>query len=306
MNRKMFITAATLAGAGSTLKLQAGGRTPKQPEFKISLAQWSIRKFHNAKSEEAGYLDPLDFAVYAKNECGIEGIEYVNSFYKGHEGDEAYFNELKKRAEGEGATSVLIMCDGCGMVGHPSEAERLKTLEKHKPWIDAAAQLGCHSIRVNAGSKGSYEEQQQLAADGLRLLAGYGKDKNINILVENHGGLSSNGEWLAGVMKRVDLPTVGTLPDFGNFRIGRNPDRMYDRYKGVEELMPYAQAVSAKSHAFDADGHEINTDYFRMMRIVAAAGYRGYVGVEWEGGTPGTHEGIMLTKRLLERAFATL
>jgi sugar phosphate isomerase/epimerase len=306
MNRKTFLTTAALASAATTLKLYAGGRTPGISDFKISLAQWSIREFHRAKPGAENYLDPLDFAIYAKNECGIDGIEYVNQFYAGREGDEAYFNELKKRADDEGVKSLLIMCDRCGQVGDPKEEGRKLTVQKHLPWIQAAQQLGCHSIRVNAGSKGSFEEQQKLAADGLIKLAEAASPYGINVIVENHGGLSSNGQWLAGVMKLVDLPTVGTLPDFGNFRISKKPDEWYDRYKGMEELMPYAKGVSAKSHVFDGAGNETRSDYYRMMKIVADAGYRGYIGIEWEGGTPGTTEGILLTKALLERAIAAL
>jgi L-ribulose-5-phosphate 3-epimerase len=306
MNRKNFITTTAAAATVSAMKVQAGGRTPGKPDFKISLAQWSIREFHRAKPGADNHLDPLDFAVYAKNECGIGGIEYVNSFYFGKEGDAAYFNELKKRADGEGVESVLIMCDRCGTVGDPDEARRKQTVEKHLPWMQAAQQLGCHSIRVNAGSKGSYGEQQKLAADGLAKLAEAAKPYRLNVIVENHGGLSSNGAWLAGVMKMVNLPTVGTLPDFGNFTINRKTGESYDRYLGMEELMPFAKGVSAKSHAFDAEGNETKSDYFRIMGIVADSGYKGYVGVEWEGGKPGTTEGIMLTKALIERAIAPL
>lgn len=306
MNRKNFINTIAAATTVSAIDIKAGGRVPKTQQFRISLAQWSIREFHRAKPGEEKYLDPLDFAKYAKNTCGIDGIEYVNSFYFGKEGDEAYFNELKKRAANEGVKSLLIMCDRCGTVGDPNESKREETVEKHKPWLAAAAQLGCHSIRVNAGSAGSFEEQQKLAADGLTKLAEAAKPYGLNVIVENHGGLSSNGAWLTGVMKMVNLPTVGTLPDFGNFRISNDPEAWYDRYKGVEELMPFAKAVSAKSHAFDAEGNETEIDYFRMMKIVADAGYQGYIGVEWEGGKPGTTEGIMLTKALIERAGATL
>lgn len=302
MNRKTFIT--TMAAA-SGMRAFSGGRTPKQ-NFDISLAQWSIRKLHWGKEEGADQLDPLAFARYAQNTCGISAIEYVNSFYFGKEGDQAYFNELKKRVDDEGVTSLLIMCDGCGRVGDPKEEVRIATVEKHKPWMEAAAQLGCHSIRVNAGSVGTFEEQQKLAADGLIKLAEAAKSYGLNVIVENHGGLSSNGEWLSGVMKMVNLPTVGTLPDFGNFIIDRKTGESYDRYLGMEELMPFAKGVSAKSHAFDAEGNETKSDYFRIMKIVADAGYSGYVGVEWEGGKPGTTEGIMLTKALIERAIAAL
>lgn len=306
MNRKNFIHTVAAATTVSAIDIQAGGRPPTKPNFEISLAQWSVRKFHWAKPEDDTYLDPLDFATYAKNRCGISGLEYVNSFYRGKEGDEAYFNKLKERAEDEGVKSLLIMCDGCGTVGDPDEAKRKQTVEKHLPWMQAAQQLGCHSIRVNAGSKGTFEEQQKLAADGLTKLAKAAKPYGLNVIVENHGGLSSNGKWLSGVMKMVNLPTIGTLPDFGNFTINRKTGESYDRYKGIEELMPYAKGVSAKSHAFDAEGNETKSDYYRIMKIVAAAGYTGYIGVEWEGGKPGTTEGILLTKALIERAMATL
>lgn len=306
MNRKNFINTIAATGAVSAISAKAGARAPKEPKFKISLAQWSIRNLHRGKEPGAEKLDPLDFARYAKNECGIGGLEYVNSFYFGKEGDTAYFDELKKRADGEGVRSVLIMCDRCGRVGDPKEAERIKTVEKHKPWMEAAAQLGCHSIRVNAGSAGTFEEQQKLAADGLTKLAEAAKPYGVNVIVENHGGLSSNGVWLSGVMKMVGLPTVGTLPDFGNFTIDRKTGEKYDLYQGIEELMPFAKGVSAKSHAFDADGNETTKDYYRIMKIVDDAGYRGYIGVEWEGGKPGAKEGILLTKALIERAIAAL
>ena len=305
MNRKNFITAMSAASVAS-MNVLGGGRTPAKSDYDISLAQWSIRKLHQGKEPGADKLDPLDFAVYAKNTCGIGGIEYVNSFYFGKEGDEAYFNELKKRADGEGVDSVLIMCDRCGTVGDPNAAKRLQTVEKHLPWMQAAQQLGCHSIRVNAGSSGSFDEQQKLAADGLTKLAAAAKPYGLNVIVENHGGLSSNGKWLSGVMKMVNLPTVGTLPDFGNFKTNRITGEEYDRYLGMEELMPFAKGVSAKSHAFDAEGNETKSDYFRIMKIVADSGYKGYVGVEWEGGKPGTTEGILLTKALIERAVAAL
>lgn len=306
MNRKDFISSLVAASAASAFPARAGGRTP-QRWLGISLAQWSVRKLHWGKEEGAEILDPLDFASYAKNTCGIGAVEYVNSFYLGKEGDDAYFDELKKRADDQGVKSLLMMCDRCGMVGDPGEGARITTVEKHKPWLEAAARLGCHSIRVNAGSMGSFEEQQKFASDGLVRLAEAAEPYGLNVLVENHGGLSSNGEWLASVMDLVNLPTVGTLPDFGNFKIANRPEeKFYDRYQGVEELMPYAKAVSAKSSKFDEAGNEVNTDYFRMLQIVAASGYNGYIGVEWEGEDPGTTEGIMLTKTLIDRSIAEL
>jgi sugar phosphate isomerase/epimerase len=191
------------------------------------------------------------------------------------------------------------MCDGEGRLGDPNANRRKKAIENHYRWVDAAKELGCHSIRVNAGSKGSYDEQLKLAADGLRRLTEFGAQNDMNVIVENHGGLSSNGAWLSAVMREVDHPRCGTLPDFGNFRLGGGKE--YNRYKGVRELMPFAKAVSAKSHDFDEKGNETHTDYMRMMRIVLDADYRGFVGVEYEGKKLSERDGIIATKKLLER-----
>ena len=211
---------------------------------------------------------------------------------------------MKSTADGEGVKSLLIMVDREGALGDPDSAERSKAVENHYKWIDAAKYLGCHSVRVNAQSDGEYEEQMKLAADGLSSLTEYGAKNNINVIVENHGGLSSNGKWLSGVMNLVNHPHCGTLPDFGNFYLGdwaNKGDDWYDRYVGVEELMPYAKAVSAKSHNFNSNGTEKDTDYTKMMKIVLDAGYRGYVGIEYEGPDLSEMDGIAATKKLLEK-----
>ena len=300
-NRRNFLKTTAAATIGTMLVSPAiAGMAAKKSPFKISLAEWS---FH--KALRANEMTNLDFPVITRK-MGMEGVEYVNQFFKDKAKDETYLGELKKICKNEGIDSVLIMCDGEGMVGHPDKAERLKTVENHKKWIDAAAFLGCHSIRVNARSRGEYEEQQKLAADGLRRMCEYGDTKKINVIVENHGGISSNGEWLAGVMKMVDHKRVGTLPDFGNFTIDHKTGEVYDRYKGMEELMPFAKGVSAKSNVFDAEGNERNMDYYRIMRIVKDSGYKGFVGVEYEGSELSEKEGIIATKKLLEKVFATL
>lgn len=300
-SRRNFLktTVATVAGTMVVSPLMSGISKDKAP-WDISLAEWS---FNNTIFD--GKMSNLDFPVEARK-LGIHAIEYVNQFFMDKAKDEKYLAELKKICKNEDVKSLLIMCDREGMVGHPEKKEREKTVENHKKWIDAAAYLGCHSIRVNAGSRGSFEEQQKLAADGLSMLADYGKEKGIHILVENHGGLSSNGSWLAGVMKMVDDDYVGTLPDFGNFIIDRQTGEEYDRYKGVKELMPYAKGVSAKSHEFDGNGHEKNSDYFKLMKIVKDSGYKGYVGIEYEGNQLSEKDGIIATKKLLIEVFDEL
>jgi len=299
-NRRTFIKTTAAVTAGSMLVSPAFAGMAANSRYKISLAEWS---FHQALF--ANEMTNLDFPRVTR-ELGLEGVEYVNQFFKDKAKDEKYLAELKKITENEGVTNVLIMCDAEGMVGNPDNAERLKTVENHKKWIDAAAFLGCHSIRVNAQSEGSYEEQQKLAADGLRMLCEYGDTKKINVIVENHGGLSSNGDWLTGVMKLVDHKRVGTLPDFGNFTLNYETGETFDRYKGVEMLMPYAKGVSAKSNVFDENGDEAKMDYYRLMKIVDDAGYKGFVGIEYEGTELSEKEGVIATKKLLEKAFARL
>jgi len=264
----------------------------KEPPFKISLAQWSWHKRLFGQAEPK--LDNLDFAKEA-HALGIKAIEYVNIFFKDKANDTKYLAEMKKRAGDLGVKSVLIMCDGEGALGDPDSDLRSRAVNNHHKWVRAAKYLGCHSIRVNAYSKGPDEEQQKLAADGLRRLSEYAAGHDINVIVENHGGLSSDGKWLTGVIKKVDLPNCGTLPDFGNFP----PET--DIYKAVEMLMPYAKSVSAKSYDFDEKGDETKIDYYRMMKIVLDAGYKSYVGIEYEGERLSETEGIVATKKLLEK-----
>ncbi len=312
MSRRDFVTSAsTVAGLALTgLATQPlFADDGKKLLWKLSLAQWSLHKELFDKK-----IDNLDFAKTAKTEWGIDGVEYVNQFFKDKAGDESYLGEMKKRAEGEGVHSLLIMIDGEGRLGDPDETKRKQAVEKHHKWVEAAKFLGCHAIRVNAASGGTYQEQVKLAADGLRSLSEFGAKHDISVIVENHGGLSSNGAWLAEVIKTVDHKGCGTLPDFGNFGIDRKKGDWYDRYTGTKELMPYAKAVSAKTYDFDdsrpfitIDSRwEKETDFLRMMKIVVAAGYNGYVGIEYEGHGLPERAGIQKSKELLDRVHAEL
>ena len=265
-----------------------------QPLFGISLAQWSL---HLAL--EAGKLANLDFPRVARREFGIDAVEYVNVFFKEEVRNQGYLLTLKDRCESEGVKSLLIMCDGEGRLGDPDDSARTTAIANHHPWVEAARLLGCHSIRVNAASEGSWDEQRDLASDGLHRLAEFADGFGINVIVENHGGLSSNGRWLSSVIEAGDHPRLGTLPDFGNFRI--SDSERYDNYRGVEQMMPYARAVSAKTNDFDESGQEANLDYEELIRIVLDSGYRGWIGIEYEGTRLPEPDGIRLTKALLER-----
>lgn len=293
LNRRHLLQALA---AGTTVPALAPlARAQSAPLFDISLAQWSLNRMFFDKE-----LDALDFPTFARSEFDIGAVEYVNQFFMDKAEDNAWLSQLKQRCTDSGVQSVLLMCDREGSLGDPDAAARKQAVENHHKWANAAQFLGCHSIRVNAQSAGSWDEQQKLAADGLRRLSEYAGTLGLNVIVENHGGLSSNGKWLSAVMRDVSLPNCGTLPDFGNFRI--TPEERYDNYMGVEELMPFAKGVSAKSYGFDAAGNESSMDYKRLLTIVLDAGYRGYIGVEWEGREPASQpEGVKLTKALLVR-----
>jgi len=291
-NIKLAKVTGSLAFTGLSGSLLSGCN--KTELFKISLAEWSLHRALQSKK-----IDHLDFISLTKTEFGLDAVEYVNSFFFDKAQDQKYLSEMNTRANDHDVKSLLIMCDNEGNLGDPDKNKRNQAVENHYKWAEAAKFLGCHSIRVNARSEGSWDDQVELAADGLRKLTEFGDSIGINTIVENHGGLSSNGKWLAAVMEKVDHPRVGTLPDFGNFRI--QGDEWYERYKGMAELMPYAKAVSAKSHEFDANGDETGSDFYRMIDIVLDAGYNGYVGIEYEGSVHSEMEGIRLTNELLRK-----
>lgn len=305
--RDFLATTITATGAGVALgafpaSLLSAAEEASMP-FKISVAEYSLHRMINE-----GELDPRDFGPFCKEHFDVDAVEYWMGPFADKAQDLAYMDEMQRKSEDAGVKGLLIMCDipnGEGNLGHPDASKRQLAVEKHHEWVAAAKRMGCHSIRVNARSEGTPAEQAKLAADGLRKLSEYAAPFGINVIVENHGGLSSDGGWLSGVIQAVNLPNCGTLPDLGNFQT--SPGVWYDKYQGMQELMPHAKAVSAKSHAFDAQGNETDIDYKRMMQIMLDAGYHGYVGIEWEGAEPESEvEGVLLTKRLLERVRSEL
>ncbi|MGE9269104.1 MAG: sugar phosphate isomerase/epimerase family protein [Verrucomicrobiales bacterium] len=290
MKRRHFLQSALAATFAPSAGLFAAHHKKDELLFDISLAQWSLHR-----TIRAGKLDNLDFAKSAKEDFGISAVEYVNQFFKDKAKDQAYLGEMKKRAADLGVANVLIMIDGEGHIGAGSEEKRQKTIDNHKKWVEAAKFLGCHSIRVNSHGEGASDDEKAAnCVKGLAGLSTFAKEHEINVIVENHGGLSSNGAWMAKVLKEVGMDNCGSLPDFGNFH-------GYDRYQGLTELMPFAKGVSAKSHDFDADGNETKTDYLKAMKIVLDHGYHGYVGVEYEGKKLSESAGILATKALLEK-----
>ena len=295
--KKLAISASAFGLSGYSFARDA--ETQKKLFFKISLAEWSLHKALFAKQ-----LDNLDFPAKAKKDFKIDAVEYVNVFFKDKAEDTQYLNQLNKRAKDHGVKNLLIMIDGEGNLGDQNAEQRQKAVENHYKWINAAKYLGCHSIRVNAAGQGKPKEVAGAVTESLGSLSEYSAKEKINVIVENHGGFSSNGEWLAGIIKNVNSPYCGTLPDFGNFRISEN--ELYDRYEGVRELMPFAKGVSAKSMDFDENGFESIIDYRKMIQIVKDAGYKGYIGIEYEGSRLSEDEGIRATKVLLEKIGSEL
>ena len=304
MKRRNFLSVTLTAGIASSVFPSTNFVKFNSIEnLKISLAQWSLNK-----SIKNGKLPILDFAKKARS-FGIEGIEFVSGLYT-RDTDilermsmNSLAKELIKRSDDYGIDNVLFMIDNQGDLASSNKNERFQAIDNHKRWIDLSAEIGCKTMRVNLNGEKDLNKWTKNSVKSLTALNKY--NENINVVVENHGGLSSSGKYLSNVMSKVKLENCGTLPDFGNFCMNGSPwgncTQMYDRYLGTEELMPYAHAVSAKSYDFDDEGNETTIDYKRMMEIVKRSGYQGYVGIEYEGNRLGEDDGIIATKKLLEK-----
>jgi L-ribulose-5-phosphate 3-epimerase len=301
VNRRQFLEGSIACGAlmgiggAREVTVQQSGKPEggKIGDFKISLAQWSLHRALRAHK-----IDNLDFPKITREDYGIEGVEFVNQFFKDKAGDSAYLKDLKKRADDHQVTCVLIMIDGEGDLSATKSEARNKAVENHKKWVDAAAELGCHAIRVNTGEHYSPTDLGAVA-EACGMLTDYGTKNKISVICENHGGPSSKPDAMVALMKAVDKPGFGTLPDFGNFEKA-NGDYKIDIYDAIARMMAFAKGVSAKSYDFDSSGKEAKLDFARILKIVTDAGYHGFVGIEYEGDRLSEPEGIRATKKLLE------
>lgn len=306
-SRREFLLSAAGLGAAAAMGGNALGQDVPAPivaarkplPFTISLAEWS---YHNALHK--GDLDHKDFTKIAKQTHHIDAAELVNTFFKDKARDAAYLKDLRQRADDLGVAILLIMCDAEGDLGSAEKPRRTEAVENHRKWLEAAHALGCHSIRVNVYGTGTPAEHMAQAAESLHALAEIADPLKLDVIVENHGGITSDGAWMAGVMKKAAHPRVGTLPDFGNFKLDGGQE--YDRYKGVAEMMPWAKGVSAKCYDFDARGEETTIDFHRMLKIVVDAGYHGHLGIEYEGARMSEPDGVEAMKKLLERVRGEL
>ncbi|MEZ0608090.1 sugar phosphate isomerase/epimerase family protein [Fibrella sp. WM1] len=341
-SRRQFLNQLGLSAAGlglaSVLPSRSIAATTAAADtsalrFEISLAEFSF-----APELMGGKMTNMEFPAKAKNDFGINVLEYVSMFFGDKHTDQTYLNELKKRCDDLGMKNNLIMVDGPN-IADLDAAKRAKAVEWHYRWVDAAKFLGCSAIRVNLGDTSKAisgvaddpaDEAAKSAADGYHKLLEFAAKQKMNVIVENHFGNSTDIDWLVGVMKQVNMPNAGLLPDFGNFCRQRTQPKTndikgimdtkciqeYDRYEGVKKMMPYAKGISAKTHKFDANGNEVETDFRRMFKIIKDAGFNGYVGIEYEGGLMNAYnptggylsstDGVKATKTLLERVRTEL
>ena len=294
MNRRHVLQQLALA-TGSALLSPTRAATSSDPWLKFAVQQYSFNR-----QLRSGELDLLDFPKTVVEGTGIRGLEYFNGHIEDKGGNPGYFRDLRKRTDDLGATNTMMLCRSKPALDSKDPRERAAAVEGYRPWMEATRTLGGFCIRVDVRSPGDPEEQKRHAIAGLRDLCEVAHDDfELDIVVENHGNHSGNGAWVAEVMKAVDRENCGTLPDFQNFSD-------YDPYQGVEEMMPWAKIVCAKSKGFDADGNEVNVDYRRMLKIVKDSGFLGWIGIEFEGHDVEPVEGILATKRLIETVMEEL
>lgn len=304
MKRRAFVKKSILGATALTSIPLLSSKAPSK-NLKISLAQWSLHRSFNA-----GKLDPVDFASITRERYQINAAEYVNGFYQEKAEDESFWNKMNERSKQAGVKNLVIMVDDEGDLGTADKQARMTAVENHFKWVNAASILGCHSVRVNAFGDPDRATYRAAIIDGMSRLAEYAAKIKLNIIIENHGLFSSDAALIAGIIKEVNMPNFGTFPDFGNWCLSAKwgttqgeCDQVYDRYQGVAELLPYAKAVSAKSYNFNEKGEDTKIDYYKMLKIVKDSEYGGHIGIEYEGLEKGEHEGILITKALMEKAW---
>jgi L-ribulose-5-phosphate 3-epimerase len=282
-----------LLGLGAGIPFLSLGQAAGK--FKTSLAEWSLHK-----AIQSRLMTNLDFPRIAREQFGIEGLEFVNQLWEAPTSD--YVRRLKRNMSSTGTKAVLIMCDGEGFLGHTDKVQRLQAADNHRKWVDITAELGGHAIRTNMypGEKqpatpAEIDDFVGRCVESFSKLCEYAAQRSISVIIENHGGVSSNPDVVVKLMEQAKLKNLGTLPDFGNF------PKEADKYGAVTKLMPFAKGVSVKCFDFDAQGKETTIDLDRMMKIVDAAGYRGWLGIEYEGSRMTEFEGIQAAKRFLDK-----
>ena len=242
----------------------------------ISLAQWSL-----VDEVMKGEWKTLDFPRIAREDFGINGIEFVNTLFEVPIA--SYLNRLKRNAEEYGVKMVLIMVDAEGETCTPSKEERKQTVINHRKWIDIAQYLGCHAIRTNCIGVKDIDKEEALkwSAETYNMMLEHSIPANISILIENHGGVSNDADWLVSLMKEVNSKYFGVLPDW------RQPGSEFDNVGFLEKTLPYAGGMSFRNQPSD----ELTA---KMIKMTYDSGFRGWYGIESSG-----RENIIKSKELL-------
>lgn len=290
VSRRSFLASAF----SSTFVGSLFGNEEKEAQWlQISLQQYSFNGMLRSKK-----LAPLDYPKFAVEKTGIKALEYFNGFFEDKINSAKFLAELKNRCGDLGVENQLILCRSDLALDSADAGQRKGAAALLSRWGAFAKELGCHSIRVDCRSKGNREDVKKQAVDGLHQLCDLLEPMKMNAIVENHGNWSSKGDWVKEVMESVKRDNCGTLPDFGNFK-------GYDKYQGVKDMLPWAKAICAKVHKIKPDGEAAQTDFERMLKIVKEGGFRGYVGIEFEGGADPV-AGVLGTKRLIEKTLQKL
>jgi L-ribulose-5-phosphate 3-epimerase len=236
----------------------------------ISLAAWSlVRSFRNGKWKL------VDLPRICRENLGIGALEFVNQFFENPVLQ--YLQTVKRAGKQYEVKFVRIMVDGEGEMAAVEKKDRLASARAHRKWVDIAYELGCADIRCNMrGGTPDWKNDKDLvkrAAEAFNDLLEYARPANIDILIENHGGASSDPDTLVAVMKAVNNPHFGTLPDYGNVNLGD------DRYEVMRKILPYAKGVSVKA-AWTADGNNVFGDLEKLIKITQESGFHGFWGIE--------------------------
>ncbi len=299
MKRRQILKKLAMgAGCAATAPFYScakNGTSGESPWLKLAVQQYSFNR-----QLKSGELAMIDYPGTVVEGTGIKALEYFNGHMEEKAGDTGFFEAVRERCDDLGAANTMMLCRGKDALDSSDPSVRSAAIEGYRPWLEATKILGGQYIRVDVRSDGDPDEQKKHAADGLTALCEVaGNEFDMGIVVENHGGHSGNGKWVADLMKTVGLENCGTLPDFQNFK-------EYDPYLGIEEMMPWAKIVCAKSKEFDEAGNEVNVDYRRMLKIVKDSGFTGYIGIEFEGHGVDPIAGINLTKNLIETVMSEL
>lgn len=268
--RRSFIKKTAILGAAGVLspaiiKNSMAIATPRMSYDDISLAQWAL-----VDEIRAGKWKNLDFPKISREDFGLNGIEFVNTLFEVP--TNSYLNQLRKNADDHGVSMVLIMVDAEGDGCEPTAALRKQFDINHRKWIDIAHYLGCHAIRTNCRGPKDVDKKEALkwAAESYNMLLEYSQQAKISVVIENHGGVSNDPDWMVELMQEVNNLYFGTYPDW------RRPSDDFDNLDYLKKMLPWAGGMSYRNQPTE----ELTA---KMISLCKDSGYKGWYGIESSG-----------------------